>query len=823
MPAEQYAERILRFVQARGYRPSQLRDLALAMGIAEDEMGDFHAACKALIRSGRVVLGGRHDVTLPPPSGRIVGTYRANPRGFGFVVPEAANAHGDLYIPAGKCGDAITGDTVAARLLKKGKRDGKMIFEGRIVEIIKRGRSRFVGVLHQQARRWFIIPDGHTLHVPIFVGDPGVKGGAVGDKVVVELTQYPDQRIDARGVIIKVLGPHGQVDVETQAIIEQYQLPVAFDDRTLDEARDMVDTFDPAVAAAGREDLRKLTTITIDPEDARDYDDAISLTRGEGTEIELGVHIADVAYFVREGGALDETAKLRGNSVYLPRVVIPMLPEVLSNGVCSLQEREIRLTKTALIAYDGRGRVKRARVANTVIRSAKRLTYRQAAEILDGKTGRTSTKVVALLKDMQTLAKRIRARRLREGMLELDLPDVELVHNDAGEVIDAVPADDSFPHKIIEMFMVEANEAVARLLLECDVPYLRRIHDAPTREPGEGLAKFLSLLGYDIPANFDRVDLQKVLEEARGKSEAFAVNFAVLRSMRQAEYSPLRVGHYALASDAYSHFTSPIRRYPDLTIHRLIDRYVAGELTVDGRASRRVRSANQDKGATPSAQRKQDCDDEGGMPSALRKHDDGDSDSGDGSTARKPGHALPDIPTHEELVTLGRHCSDTERSAEAAERELKLVLTLQLLEKHLGEAFDGVVTSVTNAGVFVQLERFLIDGLLRFDQLGNDWWDIDGASGTLLGELSGVRVVVGDRLKVIISSVHLSLRRLDLGLAEPLTKVTRGRKSTKSQGRNGKGRTGGASKSRGGKRSTSRAGGHNPKAKGGNKKGGKRR
>lgn len=760
MPPQEYAERILRFVQARGYRPRQLHDLALAMGIAEDEMGDFHAACKALIRSGRVVLGTGQAVALPPPSGRIVGTFRSNPRGFGFVVPDAPNAHGDLYIPAGKCGEAITGDTVAARLLKKGKRRGKMIFEGRIVEIIKRGRSRFVGVLHAQLGKGFIIPDGHTLHVPIFVGDIGAKDAKEGDKVVVEMTQYPEPGTDASGVIIKVLGPNGEVDVETQGIIEQYQLPVAFDDRTLDEARDVVDSFDPSAASAGREDLRKLTTITIDPDDARDFDDAISLTRGSGAEMELGVHIADVAHFVQEGGALDETAKLRGNSVYLPRLVLPMLPEVLSNGVCSLQEREVRLTKSAFITYDGRGRVKRARVANTVIRSTKRLTYRQAAGVLDGKVGRTSAKVVALLKDMQTLAKRIRSRRLREGMLELDLPEVELVHNDGGEVIDVVPADDSFPHKIIEMFMVEANEAVARTLLECGAPYLRRIHDAPTHEPGDGLAKFLSMLGYDVAADLDRFELQAVLNQAKGTTEAFAVNFAVLRSLRQAEYSPLRVGHFALASEHYSHFTSPIRRYPDLTVHRLIDRYLAGELT--GRRD------------------------------------------------------VPGLASHEDLVTLGRHCSDTERGAEAAERELTLVLTLQLLEKHIGEAFDGVVTGVTNAGVFVQLDRFQIDGLLRFDQLGDDWWDIDGTGGTLLGELSGVRLMVGDRLKVLIASIHMSLRRLDLGLAEPLTKANRGRKGAKRTGGRGKGRGGGT-------RSRARTGGRNPKARAGYKKRGRRR
>jgi len=724
MATEQFTERILRFVQARGYQPKALSALALAMNIAEDELGDFHSACKALMRSGRVVLGSGQAVMLPQPSGRIVGTYRANPRGFGFVIPENANAHGDLYIPVGRSGGAITGDTVAARLLKRGKRGGKMIYEGKIVEVIKRGRSRFVGALHRQMRRWFVIPDGQTMHVPIFVGDPGAKGGIVGDQVVVELTQYPQPGVDAKGVIVKVLGPRGQVDVETRSIIEQYQLPSEFDDRTLDEARDVIDGFDPKAEAARREDMRGLTVITIDPPDARDFDDAISLTRGQNGTWELGVHIADVAHFVVPGSKLDETARQRGNSVYLPRYVIPMLPEMLSNGVCSLQEREIRLTKSAFIKYDGRGRVKGARLANTMIRSTKRLTYEQAANILDGKPGRTSAKVVTLLKEMETLAKRIRNRRRRAGMLELDLPEVQLVHNDGGEVIDVVPADTSFPHKIIEMFMVEANEAVARALLEVDVPYLRRIHDAPAADAGEGLMRFLSMLGYDVTAEPDRFELQSLLEKARGKPNAFAVNFAVLRSLRQAEYSPLRIGHYALASEHYSHFTSPIRRYPDLTVHRLIDRYVTKAMNAQ----------------------------EAGEPE-----------------------------THEALVSLGRYCSDTERTAEAAERELRLVLILQLLEKHVGASFAGVVTSVTNAGVFVQLEKFQIDGLLRFDQLGDDWWEIDGRSGTLLGELSGVRLMVGDALNVVISSIHMSLRRLDLALAEPLTKTQRGRKSRKQE------------------------------------------
>jgi len=307
-------------------------------------------------------------------------------------------------------------------------------------------------------------------------------------------------------------------------------------------------------------------------------------------------------------------------------------------------------------------------------------------------------------------------------MIELDLPNCELVHDQDGAVIDVVPQDDAFTHKIIEMFMVEANEAVARTLLDTGVPYLRRIHDDPTHRPGEGLSKFISMLGYDVPDLLDRFALQALLKKASGTEEAPAINFAILRSMQRAEYSPLLVGHYALASEHYCHFTSPIRRYPDLTIHRLIDRYLAGDLN-----KKRRRSKKQTGAATKT-------------------------------------------PTVEELIALGRHCSDTERAAEAAERELKEVLLLRLLEKHIGDSFEGMVSGVSNAGVYVKLDRFLLDGVLEFSQLGEDWWDVDAKTGSVLGEVSGIRLRVGNRLKVTISAVHVPLRKLDLALAEPLTK-----------------------------------------------------
>ncbi len=703
------AERILKFIEAKGYQPRQLEDLARAMGLGADEQGDFHAACKALMKTGRIVLGARNALVLAEPPLRMVGTFRGNARGFGFVVPETPCAQGDLYIPSGATGGAITGDTVAARVQKRGKRDGKMLYEGRVTAIVRRGQSRFVGELQRQFRRWFVIPDGNVLHVPIGVDDPGAKNAAPGDQVVVEIIQYPTAQQEARGVLVKVLGPRGEPGVDTLSIIEQYQLPGDFPEEVLREAHAAAESYDPRRDAGTREDLTGQTIITIDPVDARDFDDAISLTPKDDGTIELGVHIADVSHFVRAGSALDREARVRSNSIYLPRTVIPMLPEVLSNGVCSLQERQPRLTKSAFITYDRKGAVRKARFANTVIRSAKRLTYEQAGAILDGKRGRFPAKVMALIKAMDALARTIRARRLREGMLVLELPEVDLVHGDDGRVIDVKPADTGFSHTIIEMFMVEANEALARLFVEHNVPALRRVHDEPSETTGGNLRRLLRVLGYELPKVIDRGALQRLLDEVRGKPESFAVNLAVLRSMAQAEYSPLRIGHYALASKHYCHFTSPIRRYPDLTIHRLMDAYLAGEF------------------ATP---------------------------------AKKKA-----LPSEEDLAELGNLCSANERRAEAAERELTLVLVLRLLEGHVGDTFDGVVTGVANMGVFVQLQRFLVDGLVRFSDISDDWWEVDPSRGAVVGQRSGQRITVGDRLAVTISRIDLPTRQLELMLA----------------------------------------------------------
>ncbi|MHC4718780.1 MAG: ribonuclease R family protein, partial [Planctomycetota bacterium] len=544
--------------------------------------------------------------------------------GFGFVTPDTPNTHGDLYVPEGETADAMTGDTVIARVLKRGKRGGEMLFQGRVMQIVRRGSARVVGTLDRAEETWFVMPDGKGVVNPVVIADVG-PGAREGQKVVAEIVQYPSEGQLARGVITENIGAAGQIAAERDE----------FPEEAMADARRIVDTIDPS-AVDGREDLRELTVVTIDPPDARDFDDAISIA-SDGGETVLGVHIADVSHFVAAGGPLDAEARERGNSVYFPRKVLPMLPEILSNGLCSLQEGVDRLCKSAFIHYDGGGNVTTRRLAETVIRSAKRLTYAEAQGIIDGKTGGFDGKVVKLVRRMNDLARRIESRRRAAGMLHLDLPEVELVLDEEGKVADAVPADDAYTHTIIEMFMVEANEAVAVTLGKRQLPFLRRIHPEPDKDAHKALGAFVRVCGHKIPRDLGREDLQRLLESVKGRPESFAVNMAVLRSLTRAEYSPMQIGHYALASDNYCHFTSPIRRYPDLTVHRL-------------------------------------------FADVVRK-----------------GEVF--APETAELVALGAHCSTREETAEEAERELTTVLVLQFLSDKVGDSFEGVVTGVTNFGM----------------------------------------------------------------------------------------------------------------------------
>ncbi len=764
---ERYLEAIIKYLSEKHYQPLKVRQLARRMGVTDEDYNSFRDAVKQLRDNGRVVLGEKNALMLPPMGKTVSGTYRHNPRGFGFVVPLEPTTHGDLFIPQGANLDAITGDKVLCRVFKGAIREGEQLLRGEIIEVLERGHNRFVGQLkHTEAPSfWFVIPQGDTYTDPIIVDDVG-PSGTEGVKVVVEIVRYGRGTELAHGVIVETLGAAGPIDVETVGMIREHGLPDTFGADVLGDARAAIDAFVKGGAVLdGRQDFRDWTIVTIDPDDARDYDDAISIQK-QGGVTTLGVHIADVSYFVRTGEALDIEARQRGNSVYFPRKVLPMLPEILSNGVCSLQEGQDRLVKSALIDYDDDGNVVRARMANGVMRSAKRLTYRKAQGIINGQTGGYAPEVIELVRQMNALAKRIEERRRRAGMLHLDLPEVELVLSADGRVTDAVHTDQSYTHTIIEMFMVEANEAVARHLERLAVPFLRRIHPEKDVIATSHLKDFVRACGFKLPGDLTRADMQALIDRVKGRPESYAVNLALLKMMMQAEYSPRKVGHFALASEAYCHFTSPIRRYPDLTVHRLLDAHLSGGLDVESEM---------------------------------------------------------DVA---ELTTLGAHCSFTERRAADAEQELRKLLVLQMLQEHVGEKLEGVVTGITTFGLFIELSKYLVEGLVRLQDLGDDWWEPRPKAGVVVAERTGRQIRMGDAVVVQIISVDLDRRQLNLRIEEFPSHAAQPRPEVAGEGKTGRrGMRGGKKKakepSRGGGRGESGAkkpGGVNTQPRGGRQK-----
>ncbi len=632
----------------------------------------------------------------------VTGVYQRKSRGHGFVRPSSAPAHSrdsDIYVPATASRDAADGDTVRVRVSTGDhRRPGPA---GEIVEVVARRTTRFVGSYFEAAGGGWVTIDGTTFARPVAVGDPGAKGVRPREKVVLEMVRFPTAIRDGEGVVIEVLGDAGEPGVDTRSVIHEFGLPGPFPEAAMEEARRQAARFGEQV---GREmvDRTDLVVITIDPTDARDFDDAISLERIERDHWLLGVHIADVAAFVEEGSPLDQEARARGTSVYLPDRVIPMLPEIISNNLASLQPQKLRYARSCWIEFTPDGGMVAAEVERTAIRSRRRFTYDEVDCFLEDAetTGVSmSREVRELLGRMRDLARLLRDRRRRRGSLELVMPEVKIDLDRDGRVTGAHVEPDTESHQIIEEFMLSANEAVAGLLAAAGIPFLRRIHPQPDLRKLRQLTEFVSELGFETDSLESRFELQRLLAMSRGRPEAHAVHYAVLRSLARAVYAPAEEGHYALASDCYCHFTSPIRRYPDLTIHRQLD--------------------------------------------AL------------GRRRRPPADGLAE---------LGEACSQLERRAEAAERELVKLKLLLFMSERIGESIDAVITGVEAFGLFVQGIELPAEGLLPRESLPDDAYRYDRRRHTLAGHRAGNSFRLGDRLRVEVASVDLERRTMEFRL-----------------------------------------------------------
>ena len=707
----EFAARILKLVSEPKYKAITLKAMSRLFEVDADDYAEFRSTVKSLVKEGKLDLAKDKKLRRPEQTGLVVGLFRRSSKGFGFVRPLKATERSEqIYISPEASGDASSGDEVAVKITKRSRRPG-MNDEGRIVQVLVRASALFVGTYFESGGAGFVKIDGTNFQDPIDVGDPGAKGAKPGDKVAVEIVRYPSPYLEGEGVITEILGQRGAPGVDTLTVIRAFNIPDTFDEGVLDEAREQARLFNES-EISNRTDLRDLLTVTIDPATARDFDDAISLSRDEKGFWNLAVHIADVSHFVRYGSGLDRTAKDRGTSVYLPDRVIPMLPEILSNSLASLQAGRTRYTVTAFLEFNPEGILVSKRFARTAIRVDHRFSYEDAFPVMKAPANvhaDVTPAVAHMLGEMLELAMILRRRRFARGALELNLPEVAITLGDHGEVSGAQLASHDESHQVIEEFMLAANEAVAAALGSHQILFLRRAHPDPEPFKLDEFAEFARSLGLTIDQPQSRFELQRILKETAGRPEEYAVHYGLLRSLKQANYTPEAEGHYALASTDYCHFTSPIRRYPDLQVHR------------------QLISLTEEK---------------------------------------KPTNRF------DELVVLGEHCTRTERRADAAERELIRVKLLSYLEGHVGELFHAIITGVQDFGLFCRLAELPVEGMIHVTSLADDYYYLEAGTHTLVGRRSGRRHRLGDRMVVRVAHVDVDRRQLDLVLAEtPLSQA----------------------------------------------------
>ena len=721
-------EELLALLARKDYRPLNKIDLARKLGLDGNERVALRKTLRELERTGEIARIRKNRYVLPVEADLLAGKLSVHQAGYGFLMPETAGEP-DVFVAAENIGTAMHGDRVLVRISRdvpdrriKGRR------EGRVIRILERAHDTMVGTLQRSRNFYYVVPDDPRFVHDIYVRPaPDVAdqrdradqkesrssqtAATVGDKVVVRLEPWESRHVNPEGEIIEVLGPASAPGVDMLSIIRRHHLPTNFPRGVLDEANQIPEKVD-SHQLEGREDLRKEFVVTIDPDDARDFDDAVQVERTK-SGWRLGVHIADVAAYVEVGSTLDREARRRGNSVYLPDRVIPMLPERLSNGVCSLNPGVDRLTHSVFIHFDKNGVAKSARFARSVIRSAHRLTYKQAYSILSSPP---EDELGERLHEAWELAALLRKKRFEHGALDLDFPEVKVWLDKQGDPVRLERVENDESHQLIEEFMLAANEAVARELKKRAIPTVYRVHENPDPEKLAEYREFVLSFDYRVGDLTKRPELQRLLAAIGGKPEEQALKIALLKSLKRARYAAQPLGHYGLAKANYLHFTSPIRRYSDLVVHRAL-----------GRAR------------SPSA------------PEAP---------------ARRPHR-----PDMSEIASIAEHLSITERTAADAEIDAAQLKKLEFFQRQLDQRnpqiFRATIMDVRNYGLMVELPDALITGLIHVSSLTDDFYVFEPTRRQLIGRRTRKRFSVGDELSVFVARVDAFKRQVDFAIATP--------------------------------------------------------
>jgi ribonuclease R len=709
------SEQLLTLIRDKVNHPATPRELLQRLAIPREQRATVRRLLKELVSAGELIETRGNRYGLPDLMNLVVGRVETNPRGFGFVVPDRAidGTSGDIFIAGSNLNQAVHGDRVVARIEHaRGDR-----VEGRIVRILERGSSRIVGRYDvDESGMGFLVPFDRRVIVDVLIPE-GDRGDARrGDMVVVEITRWPTPTRTPLGRVIEVLGDIEEPGVDTEIIIRKYGINDRHGDEAVAEA-ERLGTVVSAKDVRGRTDFRPITTVTIDGETARDFDDAITIEKLPNGNYWLGVHIADVAHYVAEGSALDEEAYERGTSVYFPERAVHMFPSELATGLCSLNPHVDRLVQSCLMEIDRRGDVVRHEFHDGVIHSDARMTYTDVNAILtehDQETTKKYKPLVGMFETMQELFEILNARRRRRGSIDFDLKEPYIVLDDQGLVEDIIAAERNVAHRIIEEFMLVANETVAAWLDEQDVPTLYRIHEEPDPLKVEEFEEFVSTLGYSLAAPAGAIrprHFQKLVERIQVKPEEKPIAFLMLRTMQKARYEPTNEGHFGLAAESYTHFTSPIRRYPDLVVHRSL------------------REARH------------------GMPEERREE------------------------LAEDLPEVARHTSERERRATDAERELVQWKKVRFMADKVGDEFDGYITGVAAFGLYVELIDHFVEGMVHVSTMADDYYRFVERAHIMRGENTGRVYRLGDRVRVQVIKVDMERRQVDLGLAEILDKV----------------------------------------------------